>query len=112
MSNMKKYLVTAITLGAIAMCAGALIGATNILTKGPIAEYEKNQINNGIKEIFDGYENLHYANDIDAEIDIAAVSGRADYGEMDHVVVFQGGLLRNLVYAGYIELFHLMLSYP
>ena len=69
MSNMKKYLVTAITLGAIAMCAGALIGATNLVTRGPIAEYEKNQINNGIKEIFDGYENIHYANDSDVQID-------------------------------------------
>ena len=68
-SNMKKYLITAITLGAIAMCAGALIGVTNLVTKGPIAEYEKNQINNGIKEVFTGYDHIHYSNDQDIEID-------------------------------------------
>ena len=52
MSNMKKYLITAVVLGSIAMASGLLIGATNLLTSGPIAAYEKNQINNGIKEIF------------------------------------------------------------
>ena len=69
MSNMKKYLITAVVLGSIAMASGLLIGATNLLTSGPIAAYEKNQINNGIKEIFSDHENIHYSNDQDIEKD-------------------------------------------
>ena len=41
MPNIKKYLMTAIVLGSISMASGLLIGATNLVTKGPIAEYEK-----------------------------------------------------------------------
>ena len=69
MSNIKKYLVTAVILGSIAMGSGLLIGATNLVTRGPIAEYEKNQINNGIKEIFSGHEHIHYSNDQEVEVD-------------------------------------------
>lgn len=68
MSNMKKYLMTAVVLGSIAMASGLLIGATNLVTSGPIAEYEKNQINSGIKAIFSDCENLYYSNDEDVEI--------------------------------------------
>ena len=68
MSNMKKYLLTAVVLGSIAMASGLLIGATNLVTSGPIAAYEKNQINNGIKAIFSDCENLYYSNDEDIEI--------------------------------------------
>ncbi|MBO4703657.1 MAG: hypothetical protein J5617_02365 [Bacilli bacterium] len=52
MSNMKKYLITAITLGCIAMCAGALIGATNLITKDHIAQNEAKKINDGFAEVF------------------------------------------------------------
>ena len=52
MSNVKKYLVTAITLGCIAMASGLLIGATNLITKDKISENEANRINVGIAEIF------------------------------------------------------------
>ena len=69
MSNMKKYLMTAVVLGSIAMASGLLIGATNLVTSGPIAAYEKNQINNGIKAIFSDCEHLYYSNDEDIEID-------------------------------------------
>ena len=69
MSNIKKYLVTAVVLGSIAMASGLLIGATNLVTRRPIADYEKNQINKGIKEVFNGYENIHYSNDQDIETD-------------------------------------------
>lgn len=69
MSNIKKYLVTAVVLGSIAMASGLLIGATNLVTSGPIDEYEKNQINNGIKDIFGDYENIHYSNDQDIDVD-------------------------------------------
>ncbi len=52
MSDKKKYIVTAITLGVIAASSGALIGATNLITKNRIAQNEKNKINAGIVEIF------------------------------------------------------------
>ena len=52
MSNMKKYLITAITLGCIAMCAGALIGATNLITKDHIAQNEVKKINASFVEIY------------------------------------------------------------
>ena len=52
MSDKKKYIITAITLGAIAACSGALIGVTNLVTKDRIAQNEKNKINAGIVEIF------------------------------------------------------------
>ena len=68
MSNIKKYLLTAVVLGSIAMASGLLIGATNLVTSGPIAAYEQNQINNGIKAIFSDCENLYYSNDEDIEI--------------------------------------------
>ena len=53
MSDKKKYIITSITLGAIAASSGLLIGVTNLLTKDQIAKNEENKINNGIKEIFD-----------------------------------------------------------
>ena len=65
----KKYVITAIILGVIAMSSGVLIGLTNLVTKGPISEYEAKQINNGIEEIFSGHENIHYSNDKDIEKD-------------------------------------------
>ena len=52
MSDKKKYIVTAITLGVIAASSGALIGATNLIIKNRIAQNEKNKINAGIVEIF------------------------------------------------------------
>ena len=52
MSNMKKYLVTAVTLGVIAMASGLLIGLTNMVTRDQIVQNEINNINKGIGEIF------------------------------------------------------------
>ena len=52
MSNVKHYVITSITLGAIAMGSGLLIGATNAATKDRIALNEKNKINAGISEIY------------------------------------------------------------
>ena len=57
---MKKYLVTAITLGVIAMTSGLLIAGTNLITRDRIAKYEENQINTGISEVFNNYQNAHY----------------------------------------------------
>ena len=52
MSDKKKYVVTAITLGLIAAGSAALIGVTNLVTRERIAQNEKNKINAGIVEIF------------------------------------------------------------
>ena len=52
MSNKKKYIITAVTLGAIAACSGALIGVTNLVTRDRIAQNEKNKFNAGIVAIF------------------------------------------------------------
>ena len=52
MSNVKKYLITSITLGAIALASGLLIAGTNVVTIGPIKAYEKKQFNSGIQKIF------------------------------------------------------------
>ena len=57
MPNKKHYIITSITLGAIAAVSAALIGLTNLVTRDKIAENERNKINNGINEIFgDGSE--------------------------------------------------------
>ena len=52
MPNVKKYILTAVTLGAIAMCAGALIGATDLITRDRIAENEVKKINEGFAKVF------------------------------------------------------------
>ena len=52
MSDKKKYIITAVTLGVIAMTSGALIGVTNLVTKDRIKQNEINRINAGIVEIF------------------------------------------------------------
>ena len=53
MANTKKYLITAITLGAIAMASGLLIAGTNLITKDSIAAYEQKKINEGLASIYD-----------------------------------------------------------
>ena len=52
-SNMKKYILTAVTLGLIAAGSALLIAGANIVTKGPIGENEQKRINNGLVDIFD-----------------------------------------------------------
>ena len=52
MSTKKHYIITAITLGAIAASSGLLIGLTNLITKERIKQNEINKINEGMKEIF------------------------------------------------------------
>ena len=67
MSNVKKYILTAVTLGCIAMCAGALIGATNLITKDRIAANQDNSINKGIKEIYGNGASIKEKNPIDSD---------------------------------------------
>ena len=52
MANVKKYILTAVTLGLIAMASGALIGATNLVTADRIAENEVKKINASFVEIY------------------------------------------------------------
>ena len=53
MSNVKKYVLTAVTLGLIAMASGLLIGATNMITAERIEKNSALKIEKGIKEVFD-----------------------------------------------------------
>ena len=52
MSNVKKYLLTAVILGSIAMASGLLIGATNLVTKDPIVKNEQRKISKGLSQIY------------------------------------------------------------
>ena len=52
MSDKKRYLITAVTLGCIAMGGALLIGGTNLLTRERIKQNEINAINKGIATIF------------------------------------------------------------
>lgn len=50
--NVKKYVLTAVTLGAIAGIGAALISTVNLITKDQIALNEKNKTLNGLTTIF------------------------------------------------------------
>ena len=52
MSNKKHYIITSLTLGAIALSSAALVGLTNLITKDKIIENEQNKIKSGISKIF------------------------------------------------------------
>ena len=52
MASKKHYILTSITLGAIAASSALLIGASNMLTKDKIAQNEQNKIHSGIASIF------------------------------------------------------------
>ena len=57
MSNVKKYVLTAITLGLIAMASGLLIGATNLITAERIEKNNQLKIEKGIKEVLQTSDN-------------------------------------------------------
>lgn len=69
MSNVKKYVLTAVTLGLIAMASGLLISGTYLLTKDPINENQQLSINNGLNSIFTGYDNVYASNKEELVID-------------------------------------------
>ena len=53
MSNdVKKYLITALTLGLIATGSALLIAGTNAITRDTIAQNEVKQVNKGISNIY------------------------------------------------------------
>ena len=63
-SNMKKYILTALTLGIIAAGSAALIGGVNLLTRNRITQNELNNFNKGIVAIFGDQAsvNMQYKN--------------------------------------------------
>jgi hypothetical protein len=52
MANTKHYILTSVTLGAIAAASALLISASNMVTKDKIAQNEIDSINSGIAKIF------------------------------------------------------------
>ena len=113
MANVKKYILTAVILGSITMCAGALIGATDLITKDPIAQNEQKKVASGLAEIYNVDEvvikdekdyskeekkvqELTYvehaytiADATDADLGIAfRTSGYNDYGKITLIVGF------------------------
>ena len=52
MPSKKHYIITAITLGAIAAASGVLIGAANLITRDQIKKNEAKKFNAGIVAIF------------------------------------------------------------
>ena len=58
MPDIKKYLFTGLTLGAIAMASGLLIAGTNLITRDQIKANEQKTINNGLTSIYE-VENLN-----------------------------------------------------
>lgn len=52
MASKKHYILTAVTLGAIAAASAGLIGLTNLLTKKQIQKNELNSFNAGITALF------------------------------------------------------------
>ena len=74
MPSKKHYIITAVTLGAIAMTSGLLIGAANLITRNQIKKNEIKKFNEGITAIFgEGTEarefsmnikNIQYVDDV------------------------------------------------
>ena len=54
MPNMKKYILTAVTLGSIGAVSALLIGLANLVTRNQIAVNAENKIKKGLAEIYDG----------------------------------------------------------
>ena len=91
MSNTKKYIMTAVTLGLIAMSGALLISLTNLITKETIKQNEKNNIESGIKEVFDlgknakisdggevtGYQYIEHYYSVMAEANTPSLAGLA-----------------------------------
>ena len=52
MANVKHYILTSVTLGAIAAASALLIGGANMITRQKIAQNELDKINSGIASIY------------------------------------------------------------
>ena len=65
MPNKKHYLITAITLGAIAAASAVLIASANLITKKRIEKNEENRFNAGIAAIFgENVSTVSFATDV------------------------------------------------
>ena len=119
MSNIKKYVLTAVTLGVIAMSAGALISGTNLITKDRIAENEAKKINASFVEIYgegvSGKENESFNYNectylksqydiVNANVDSIGMAyrtlGSNAYGKISLIVGFVNGSGFKYVYYG------------
>lgn len=89
MSNMKKYILTSLTLGLIAASGALLIAGTNMITKDKIAENEQKSINNGIATIFG--ESCHVYEDYDTK----------EYQYVNHVYLIEDDTYSSLGPHGY-----------
>ena len=65
MSSKKQYVITSITLGAIAAASAGLIGVTNLITRDQIAKNEKDRITAGITRIFGQNAQISSENDVE-----------------------------------------------
>ena len=105
MASKKHYILTAVTLGAIAACSGALIGVTNLVTRNKIVQNEKDKINAGIVDIFgktatisaensiSGYKYVNYVYEISGENETFLgyayrTTGSNMYGKISLIVGF------------------------
>ena len=98
----KHYIITAITLGAIAACSAALIGVTNLVTKNQIAKNEQNKIRVGIVSIYgedavikeehivDDYKYTNYVYEIESDENnpkfVFRTTGSNMYGKISMLV--------------------------
>ena len=109
-NNMKKYILTGVTLGLIAASGALLIAGTNMITRDTIAENEQKSINNGIATIYgEGVKAKEYDLDNvkykyitkcyeirDAEDFISGYAFRTDgsnnYGKVSLIIGFNAGV--------------------
>ncbi len=59
--NMKKYIITSLTLCAIGAAAALVIGGTHLLTKDRIAQNEKEKQKKALKEVFESADKFSEA---------------------------------------------------
>ena len=121
MPSKKHYIITSITLGAIAASSAVLIGVTNLITKDKIAKNEKDKISLGISKIFSKnasildefavsvHQYTTYAyeikNEDNGEACALKTTGSNMYGKISLLVgftnmVIPGGELKEYVFSG------------
>lgn len=76
-NNIKKYILTSLTLGLISAGGALLIAGTNMITRDTIAKNEENKINNGILNLYKDYPNPSISNDTDLS--------NEDYQYVNHI---------------------------
>ena len=98
----KHYIITGLTLGAIAACSAALIGVTNLVTRDQIVKNEQNKIQAGIAAIYGegaiikneheitDYKYTNYVYEIESHVDapkfVFRTTGSNMYGKISMLV--------------------------